>query len=1143
MIAAFHVSVASAGNPDDYLIPGRAAMLNGSLSGLRQAYEIFDNGVKDPSCANSRELKFLHALTGTAMLFIDNQNPAVKDSFFKLAEVFGVTVVGDIFDELEINALDENGCYKVPAGAPDVEDIPGYAADIIDNSIVPKIDAIVAELNSINEDTSLFRMFFTPAETGLENDLEVDYGDLLVLKGMLYAFKGLLQVETAYDIYLNLDWDLLQDLLYEQGIYPDTEITDAQMLDFLNIAVTDPNKISINTHFLNRYPNLLKLLPTSGHPEDGAAILAQARQSLIDGINYYFDALDYIKSEEDEQEDDLLYLDPNAAFLVNDVNEKLIALRDSLVNDTIITCPIETLRTYSVSGSGATGALMLEPDYGGLAPFYGGEHGSLTFLTGAAPSPWDVGWFQVGPDQIEVEVERQGGWQWTEGYFEATLSEDGSSFSDGTFEWWGYETGSLSGLSGAFYSSEVTDVNINLNPIFGSSEPVSPRDLLPQFGSDNVPIAGTFGHGLGNDATLGGILPDMTQGDWALIFDLDVTDLAAEFGTITVPDPATGGDTGTVKVIVTNEGENRAKGTVNIAVYLSVDEELDLDEDTLLTTLSNQSIDLAVSDPPKSKTFTISVNIPASLPPRNYYFLAYVSSSNIPDDEEENNLAVSDDTVDVEQPDLVPGADITDTFTEPAAAGDSGKVTVIVKNDGPVRAKGTIDIAIYVSTDDELDGADTLLTTTLNRTIDLDPQETATFTLNVTLPGGLDAGDYYFLADIDSGDDIGEIDEDNNLAVSDDGDLLTVVSPDLVGTITHTFKEPAAAGDKAKVRVVVTNQGSVPAKAKINIDVYASTDQALDGGDRLVATSVNRSINLKAGKSVTFSISVTLPADLTPGDYYFLADVDSTNAISESDEDNNLAVSTDTLTVERPDLVCAITHTFKEPAAAGDAAKARVVVTNQGNVLAKGKINIAVYLSTDQLLDGDDTLLTAVLNRPINLKPDKFVTLQISVTLPAGLTPGDYYFLADVDSGDAIPESDETNNLAATTDTLTVERPDLVSQQVSHTFKSPAPVGKKGTVKVIVKNQGNVVAKGKIGIDVYASTDQILGGDVLVGSKTNLPINLKKDKTKTVNISVALTGLAPGDYYFLADIDSANAIAESDETNNLAATTDPLKVQ
>ena len=1035
MIAAFYAPVASAATPDVYINEGKPYMFQGTLSGLRSAYQIFDEGINDPACpacSTDRELIFLHAVTKTAMLFIDNQNLVVQNSFLEVAEIFGLKVdqLGDLFDELDPNFVDENGCYKVPSGAPKLDDIPDALDSFLDDSIIPAVDDIIAELDSISDTPSdRFRIYFTPDETGLENNLEVDYGDLLVLKGILYVFKGLLQAQSPYDIFINPDWDLLEKLLYKDGICPDTEITDADLMNFLNISVTDPNKIKITTHILNKYPNLLKLLPTSGHSEDGAAILALARQDLIDGINYYFAALDYIRLEDDPpgadpQEDELLYLDPEAAFFVDNVDEKLIALRDSLLKGTIITCPIETLRAYSVSGADLSGALILEPDYGGLAPFYEGEEGSLTFLTGIPPSPWDVEWFEIGPEQIQVEVKR-GEWpNRTWGYFEAVLSEDGESFSDGTFEWWGHEEGSVSGLLGELYSSEVMDVNVNLNPIFGSSKPVSPRDLLPQFDNDNDPIPGTFGHGLGDDATLGGILPDMTQNDWVTLLELSAADLVCEVGTTTLPNKVTIGDKGKVTVNVENQGQAAATGKIKIDVYASEDQTLD-DDDTLLGSLSNQSIDL---DPGKSKAFDVSVEIPNDLLPGMYYLVAYVDSANA----------------------------------------------------------------------------------------------------------------------------IAETDEDNNVAASDG--TVEVKWPDLVGTITHTFSDPAKAGDKAKVTVIVTNQSDVSAKGTINIPVYLSLDELLDGGDTLLTTVLNRSISLAPGKSVTIQVTVTLPtAGLAEGDYYFLANVDSTNAIPESDEDNNLAVTDDTLSVELPDLVGQgqlVTHTFADPAARGDKAKVKVVVKNQGNVLAKGKIKIDVYMSTDQtldLLDGDALVGTAT-NQSINLKPGKSKTFNITVTIPADTEPDDYYFLANVDSTNAIAETDEDNNVGVSADTLAVELPDLVGQgqQVTHNFKAPAAVGAKGKVKIIVKNQGNVLAKGKINIDVYASLDQTLdlgGGDILVGSKINIPINLKKDKTKTVNINVTLTGLTPGDYYFLANVDSANAITESDEDNNVAATVTTLTVQ
>ncbi len=87
--------------PNDYLIPGKSYMCEGSLSGLRLAYQTFDAGLKDSSCSQcstNRELKFLHAVTKTAMLFIDINDYSITDSFLELAQMFGAEVVGDFFE-------------------------------------------------------------------------------------------------------------------------------------------------------------------------------------------------------------------------------------------------------------------------------------------------------------------------------------------------------------------------------------------------------------------------------------------------------------------------------------------------------------------------------------------------------------------------------------------------------------------------------------------------------------------------------------------------------------------------------------------------------------------------------------------------------------------------------------------------------------------------------------------------------------------------------------------------------------------------------------------------------------------------------------------------------------------------------------
>ncbi|MDD5327119.1 MAG: hypothetical protein PHY02_04805 [Phycisphaerae bacterium] len=661
------ISAVFAAEPNDYLVPGKSDICEGSLSSLREAYQIFDAGLNDTSCADcntNRELIFLHAATRTAMLFIDNNDLSINDSFLEVAERFGVQVLGDFFEELDVNVSLTDNRYKIPDGAPDSNEI----STIVHNWIaeINDVNGIVAELNSISDSPSdRFRFFFEPNDTGLENPLEVDYGEVLILKGLLLAFKSQLEAKLAYDVFVDVNETLLHELLYEDGVNPE-EPNFAELAAI--IGISDPNNISINDDFLNPYPDLLKVLPTSNFPDvNGKAILAQVRQDWIDSINYYFDALNYIVAEDvppgtDPQEDEFLYIDPDSQFVLDVVEDRLTALRDSLQNDTIITYPLETTKTYDIYDANSVhiGQLALVYNFTGIE----GDDGSLTFVdTNLAPSPWEVEWFgREDANQIEVELEYYSESGWKQGWLEGTLSNDGNSIIDATFEYWGsappctatfyevwagntdytaypqwwgeyffnidqqdytkmgesdgqtktffgdyafyviaarheffldsiqgstgayYNYGSiwtgntsneqniwgptdgwyatvgyqeswtafrgfvaianpgdwtsitvtsdricspgdtLYGLSGLLISTEVEEVNINPNPIFGSSpnypNPVNPRDLLPLFDQENIPITCTFGHGLGNDATLGGILPDMTQQDWATSFDL-----------------------------------------------------------------------------------------------------------------------------------------------------------------------------------------------------------------------------------------------------------------------------------------------------------------------------------------------------------------------------------------------------------------------------------------------------------------------------------------------------------------------------------------------------------------------------------------------------------------------------------------------
>ena len=264
-------STAYANDPDDCIREGRAHMFTNSLSGLRAAFQTFDDCLNDPlcpECNSNQELVFLHALMRSTLLFIDNNDLVVNDSFFELAEAFGLLVQGDSFDPCDTNPIDISvlmdldGCYRIPSGALDLVGI----RELLDYSIIPEINDIVAELDSIvDSNVSRFKVFFEPNETGLQKDLEVDYGEVLILKGLLLGFKGFLEAQLAYDLYLDVNDARLDSLLFDQGICPN-DVNLLELSDFIDI--NDPNgNLSINDDLLGRYPDLLKVLPTPNFPE------------------------------------------------------------------------------------------------------------------------------------------------------------------------------------------------------------------------------------------------------------------------------------------------------------------------------------------------------------------------------------------------------------------------------------------------------------------------------------------------------------------------------------------------------------------------------------------------------------------------------------------------------------------------------------------------------------------------------------------------------------------------------------------------------------------------------------------------------------------------------------------------------------
>ena len=125
----------------------------------------------------------------------------------------------------------------------------------------PSSTVAIANLDKVG---SAFTTVLKTEETG-DDAVEIDFGDVLLLKSSLYMLKAVILISAAY----NLDADLRQlAILGNAGV------------------------IQFHRDLLDKYPDLLRLRTT-----DGIALLAGAQQALLAGIDAFDAAFDSITSE------------------------------------------------------------------------------------------------------------------------------------------------------------------------------------------------------------------------------------------------------------------------------------------------------------------------------------------------------------------------------------------------------------------------------------------------------------------------------------------------------------------------------------------------------------------------------------------------------------------------------------------------------------------------------------------------------------------------------------------------------------------------------------------------------------------------------------------------------------------------------
>ncbi len=355
----------------------------------------------------------------------------------------------------------------------------------------------------------------------------------------------------------------------------------------------------------------------------------------------------------------------------------------------------------------------------------------------------------------------------------------------------------------------------------------------------------------------------------------------------------------------------------------------------------------------------------------------------------------------------------------------SGKFTITNAGDAPVPTGTRIDVDLLARP--AAGGEDIPLLTLHNLSISgLATSRFRTFTGSVVLPASLPDGDYTLVANADPGQLITELDDANNSAVTL---ASTHIAPPFInltaamGRVTVPASLIAGSAAKGSVKVLVTNAGNIPLPAGQTTSIRLVARPTGGGDDQLLGTIANKSVSrLAPGKFKTItSAATTFPITVPAGPYQIVALVDSADVLAESNELDNEAATPIGSPIDVIegffDLTASVKPTAVIPpsllSGVGSHIHLPLIVQNLGNLPIPKAQLINIRVLARNTADNSETEMVTVATQSLgSLKPGKSKTLTLTVPLPRGLN-GDFRIVAQVDSGSALAEKDETNNETA----------------------------------------------------------------------------------------------------------------------------------
>ena len=610
--------------------------------------------------------------------------------------------------------------------------------------------------------------------------------------------------------------------------------------------------------------------------------------------------------------------------------------------------------------------------------------------------------------------------------------------------------------------------------------------------------------------------------------DLIVDYLSASWST------ADAGDSKSISTRIKNDGDS-SSGSFRWGLYLSTDTTITT-SDLLLDDWSQSSISSG-----STRSSTKSVTIPSSITGGYYYVGMIVDINNqVSESDENNNDDYDSGRVHVyELADLVPRT--TSSSCSTPATGTIGdyldsSISIQYENDvssSHGQSTGTFYWAMYLSTDSTITTSDTQVgSDQYSSSLSSGSYRTDSLSSSTRLPSNINAGTYYwgYILDVDS--DVDEASESNNVRTCDQITLQEDL-PDLEATSVSTSSSSATMGDTITVQYRIDNIGT-DYSGSFYWKLYLSTDSTITTSDTFVDEFSESSISGGSYRS-GYEYNVPIPTGMNTGYHYLGMIADNRDGVNELDETNNIVSSSSRIDIEEPADLVPDSPSGPNSAQAGQQVSISWRIDNDGDD-ASGWFYWEMYLSTDSTITTSDTKLGST-QQANSISGGSYRSGTYSPSLPSNLAQGTYYFGIIADSSSRVTEGDESNNIEVG-NSIYITVPDYDLEATSISVDSGYRQVCEGSdiyITLSVTNRGSdnagshyyeaLVSTGNSVSALYTGTS--LG---YASGTPNVPTY-----THTSMMATLPASITPGTYYVGLYVDYGDYISETDENNNIVA--------